>query len=73
MAGAATGVPSPVREDDQRGDCTGLKCFCAATISRSASRRLARVSGGNVETFNTFTEEADKARLYGSLGIRISF
>lgn len=34
---------------------------------------VGQVSGGDVNTFNTFAEAADKSRLYGSLGIRISF
>ena len=34
---------------------------------------VGQVSGGEVTTFNTFSEAADKTRLYGSVGIRISF
>ncbi len=34
---------------------------------------VGQVSGGDVTTFNTFSEAADKSRLYGSVGIRISF
>ncbi len=34
---------------------------------------VGQVSGGDVNTFNTFDEAADKSRLYGSVGIRISF
>jgi hypothetical protein len=34
---------------------------------------VGQVSGGDVTTFNTFDEAADKSRLYGSVGIRISF
>jgi hypothetical protein len=34
---------------------------------------VGQVSGGDVNTFNTFDEAADKSRLYGSIGIRISF
>lgn len=34
---------------------------------------VGQVSGGEVTTFNTFSEAADKSRLYGSVGIRISF
>lgn len=34
---------------------------------------IGSVSGGEVNTFNTFDEAADKSRLYGSIGIRISF
>lgn len=34
---------------------------------------VGQVSGGEAPTFNDFTQPADKARTYGSLGIRISF
>ena len=34
---------------------------------------VGQVSGGDVTTFNTFAEAADKSRLYGSVGVRISF
>ena len=34
---------------------------------------VGRVSGGDVSVYNTFAEAADKSRLYGSVGIRISF
>jgi hypothetical protein len=34
---------------------------------------VGQVSGGEVTTFNTFSDAADKTRLYGSVGIRISF
>ena len=34
---------------------------------------VGQVSGGEVTTFNTFAEPADKSRLYGSVGLRISF
>lgn len=34
---------------------------------------IGQVSGGDVNTYNTFAEAADKSRLYGSVGIRISF
>lgn len=34
---------------------------------------VGQVSGGDVNTYNTFDEAADKSRLYGSVGIRISF
>jgi hypothetical protein len=34
---------------------------------------VGQVSGGEVTTFNTFTNEADKSRLYGTVGLRISF
>lgn len=34
---------------------------------------VGQVSGGEVSVYNNFSEAADKSRLYGSLGIRISF
>ena len=34
---------------------------------------VGRVSGGEVSVYNNFSEAADKSRLYGSVGIRISF
>jgi hypothetical protein len=34
---------------------------------------VGQVNGGDVNTFNTFAEAADKSRLYGSIGARISF
>ena len=46
----------------------GINLFLAKLVAE-----VGRVSGGNVEMYNTFAEEADKARLYGSFGIRISF
>jgi hypothetical protein len=46
----------------------GFNLFLAKVVAE-----IGRVSGGDVPTYNTFSEEADKARMYGSLGIRISF
>jgi hypothetical protein len=34
---------------------------------------VGQVSGGDVTTYNSFSEAADKSRLYGSVGLRISF
>lgn len=34
---------------------------------------VGQVSGGEAVTFNDFTEPADKSRLYGTVGVRISF
>jgi hypothetical protein len=34
---------------------------------------VGQVSGGDIATYNTFSEAADKSRLYGSVGLRISF
>ena len=31
------------------------------------------VSGGDISTYNNFSEAADKSRLYGSVGLRVSF
>lgn len=46
----------------------GFNLFLAKVIAE-----VGQVSGGDVTTYNTFGEAADKSRLYGSLGIRISF
>lgn len=46
----------------------GFNLFVAKVIAE-----VGQVSGGEVATFNTFDEAADKSRLYGSVGIRISF
>lgn len=46
----------------------GFNLFLAKIVAE-----VGRVSGGEVPTFNSFSEEADKARLYGSVGIRVSF
>lgn len=46
----------------------GFNLFLAKVVAE-----IGRVSGGDVPTYNTFDEEADKARMYGSVGIRISF
>jgi hypothetical protein len=34
---------------------------------------VGQVSGGSVTTFNEFVEPADKTRMYGTIGVRISF
>ena len=34
---------------------------------------VGQVSGGDISTYNNFSEAADKSRLYGSVGLRISF
>jgi hypothetical protein len=46
----------------------GLNLFIAKVVAE-----VGKVSGGNAPTFNDFTEPADKDRLYGTVGIRISF
>ncbi len=46
----------------------GINLLLAKIIAEVGS-----VSGGEVTTFNTFAEPADKSRLYGSVGLRISF
>lgn len=46
----------------------GFNLFLAKVVAE-----VGQVSGGDVPTFNSFDEEADKSRMYGSLGIRISF
>ena len=34
---------------------------------------VGQVSGGDAPTYNNFTDAANKSRLYGSVGLRISF
>lgn len=34
---------------------------------------VGQVSGGDISTYNNFSEAADKSRLYGSVGLRIAF
>jgi hypothetical protein len=46
----------------------GFNLFLAKLVAE-----VGQVSGGEVTTFNTFTNEADKSRLYGTVGLRISF
>lgn len=46
----------------------GFNLFLAKIVAE-----VGQVSGGEVPMYNTFDEAADKSRLYGSLGIRISF
>lgn len=46
----------------------GFNLFVAKVVAE-----VGQVSGGDVSTYNTFAEAADKSRLYGSVGIRISF
>lgn len=46
----------------------GFNLFLAKVVAE-----VGQVQGGTVTTYNTFDEAADKSRLYGSLGIRISF
>lgn len=46
----------------------GINLLLAKIVAEVGS-----VSGGEVTTFNTFAEPADKSRLYGSVGLRISF
>jgi hypothetical protein len=46
----------------------GFNLFLAKLVAE-----VGQVSGGDVTTFNTFTNEADKSRLYGTVGLRISF
>lgn len=46
----------------------GVNLFLAKLVAE-----VGQVSGGTVTTYNNFDEAADKSRLYGSLGLRISF
>jgi hypothetical protein len=70
----ALGNPSVQADVDQSLTRTtyygsvGFNLFLAKVVAE-----IGQVSGGAVNTYNTFDEAADKSRLYGSLGIRISF
>jgi len=46
----------------------GFNLFLAKLVAE-----VGQVSGGDVTTFNTFANDADKSRLYGTIGLRISF
>jgi hypothetical protein len=46
----------------------GLNLFLFKVVAEAG-----QVSGGTLTTFNDFTEPADKKRLYGTVGVRISF
>jgi hypothetical protein len=46
----------------------GFNLFLAKVVAE-----VGQVNGGTVTTYNSFDEAADKSRLYGSVGIRISF
>lgn len=46
----------------------GVNLFLAKLVGE-----IGQVSGGDISTYNNFTEPADKSRIYGSVGLRISF
>lgn len=46
----------------------GFNLFIAKIVAE-----IGQVSGGELTTYNTFAEAADKSRMYGTLGVRISF
>ncbi len=46
----------------------GLNLFLAKVVAE-----VGQVSGGSIETFNTFDTPADEKRLYANVGVRISF
>jgi hypothetical protein len=46
----------------------GVNLFLVKVVAE-----IGQVSGGTINTFNTFDTEADASRLYGTLGVRISF
>jgi hypothetical protein len=69
--GAVTATPTSLEQSLTRTTMygsLGFNLFLAKVVAE-----VGRVSGGDVPTFNTFDQEADKARLYGSVGIRFSF
>lgn len=70
VSGNAFG-PVDVAQDLKRTSMygsVGINLLLAKIIAE-----VGQVSGGDVNTFNTFAEAADKSRLYGSIGARISF
>jgi hypothetical protein len=75
MTTTVTGFPASSEQDLEQSlsrttmyGSLGFNLFLAKVVAE-----VGRVSGGDVPTYNTFSEEADKARMYGSLGIRVSF
>lgn len=42
-------------------------------VAFKLTAEVGQVSGGTIDTFNTFDKAADKSRLYGSVGLRFGF
>lgn len=76
LSGTVDGAGAPLTGIDLSQDLTrttyygslGFNLFLAKIVAE-----IGQVSGGTVTTYNTFDEPADKSRLYGTLGIRVSF
>jgi hypothetical protein len=66
--GGFTATPSQELKRTTMYGSLGFNLLIAKVVAE-----VGQVSGGEVTTFNTFSEAADKSRLYGSVGIRISF
>ena len=50
-----------------------IPCYNEAPTIAKVVAEVGQVSGGDVSVYNSFSQAADKSRLYGSVGIRISF
>lgn len=66
--GSFTSSPSQELKRTTMYGSVGFNLLIAKIVAE-----IGQVSGGEVTTFNTFSEAADKSRLYGSVGLRISF
>lgn len=66
-ANLSTGVSQEMTRSTMYGSL-GFNLLVAKVVAE-----VGRVSGGDVSVFNRFAEAADKSRLYGSIGLRISF
>lgn len=66
-ASVSTTVGQEMKRTSMYGSL-GFNLFIAKVVAE-----VGQVSGGEMATYNTFAEAADKSRLYGSVGIRISF
>ena len=68
--GITTAESSPV---DLKQSLTRTNIFGGLTLNMAMFKLAAevgQVSGGEIETFNTFDKKPDASRLYGSLGLR---
>ena len=68
---AGNGFSTAVSQDLTRTTMYGSLGF--NLLIAKVVAEVGQVSGGDVTTFNTFDEAADKSRLYGTIGLRISF
>lgn len=66
-ANLATAVGQEMKRTTMYGSL-GFNLFIAKVVAE-----VGQVSGGDVSVYNRFAEAADKSRLYGSVGLRVSF